>query len=86
MTPIYVAFKDSQRLFGDAAQNLTVRNLENTVLDTKELNGSVGHKRWPFMVISGADDKLMIQVLKPASRLRSLTVRLGSGKNLVCSN
>jgi heat shock 70kDa protein 1/2/6/8 len=69
-TPSYVAFTDTERLIGDAAKNQTARNPENTVFDAKRLIGRKFNdpivqsdmKLWPFKVISGANEKPMIEV------------------------
>ncbi|EER12210.1 heat shock protein 70, putative [Perkinsus marinus ATCC 50983] len=69
-TPSYVAFTDTERLIGDAAKNQVARNPENTVFDAKRLIGRkfddpvVQHDRkmWPFKVVSGSDDKPIIEV------------------------
>ncbi|KAF4741626.1 70-kilodalton heat shock protein, partial [Perkinsus olseni] len=69
-TPSYVAFTDTERLIGDAAKNQVARNPENTVFDAKRLIGRkyddpvVQHdkKMWPFKVMSGSDDKPIIEV------------------------
>ncbi|XP_042042106.1 heat shock cognate 70 kDa protein-like [Salvia splendens] len=69
-TPSYVAFADTERLVGDAANNQAASNPINTVFDAKRL---VGRKFsdptvqddlmfWPFKVISNAADKPMIVV------------------------
>ncbi|XP_042060127.1 heat shock cognate 70 kDa protein 2-like [Salvia splendens] len=69
-TPSYVAFTDTERLVGDAANNQAASNPINTVYDAKRL---IGRKfsdptvqddmtLWPFKVISGAADKPMIVV------------------------
>ena len=69
-TPSYVAFTDSEDLIGDAANNQTARNPENTVFDAKRLIGwkfadpivQADLKLCPFKIISGASDKPKIQV------------------------
>ncbi|RHN44847.1 putative Heat shock protein 70 family [Medicago truncatula] len=69
-TPSFVAFTDDQRLIGDAAKNQAATNPVNTVFDAKRLIGrkfsdSVVQKDmmlWPFKVIAGVNDKLMINV------------------------
>ena len=68
-TPSYVAFTDSERLIGDAAQNQVAMNPENTVFDAKRLIGrrfndsevQSDMKHWPFKVIN-KDSKPMAQV------------------------
>merc|ERR1712137_329479 len=69
-TPSYVAFTETERLIGDAAKNQVARNPTNTVFDAKRLIGrkfndqSVQQdiKLWPFKVVSGPNDKPLIQV------------------------
>ncbi|XP_075484915.1 heat shock cognate 70 kDa protein-like [Primulina tabacum] len=70
ITPSCVAFKETQRLIGDAAMNAAAANPTNTVFDAKRLIGrrfsdplvqkDVMH--WPFKVVSGHEDKPMIVV------------------------
>jgi L1 cell adhesion molecule like protein len=68
-TPSYVAFKDHERLIGDAAKNQATANPENTIFDIKRLVGrqfgdsSVvsDMKHWPFKVVS-VDGKPKVQV------------------------
>ena len=69
-TPSYVSFSDDIRLIGDAAKNQVSMNPENTVFDAKRLIGRKftdapvqnDMKHWPFKVVSGKDDKPLIQV------------------------
>ena len=69
-TPSYVAFTDTERLIGDAANNQVARNPTNTVFDAKRLIGRKftdqivqdDIKLWPFKVEKGPDDKPMIRV------------------------
>ena len=69
-TPSYVGFNDSERLIGDAAKNQSSMNPENTVFDAKRLIGrkfsdaSVQSdlKHFPFKVISGKDEKPLIEI------------------------
>ncbi|KAJ4785192.1 Heat shock 70 kDa protein [Rhynchospora pubera] len=64
-TPSCVAFKETERLVGDAAQNGASRNPTNTVFAAKRLIGrrfsdpSVQNdvKLWPFKVIEGHGDR-----------------------------
>ncbi|XP_072500118.1 heat shock 70 kDa protein 6 [Notamacropus eugenii] len=59
-TPSYVAFTESERLVGDAAQNQVAMNPQNTVFDAKRLIGrkfsdevvQSDMKHWPFQVVS----------------------------------
>ncbi|XP_052781702.1 heat shock protein 70 B2-like [Mya arenaria] len=59
-TPSYVAFTDSERLIGDAAQNQAAMNPQNTIFDAKRLIGrdftdssvQSDMKHWPFKVIN----------------------------------
>jgi len=69
-TPSYVAFTEEERLIGDAAKAQVARNPENTVFDAKRLIGrkfsdrevTSDMKLWPFKVLSGDNEKPMIQV------------------------
>jgi heat shock protein 1/8 len=69
-TPSYVAFTETERLIGDAAKNQVARNPENTVFDAKRLIGRKftdevvqrDMKHWPFKVVSGPDNKPIIEV------------------------
>jgi heat shock protein 1/8 len=69
-TPSYVGFTETERLIGDAAKNQVARNPENTVFDAKRLIGrkfndsvvQADMKHWPFKVLSGANDKPIIEV------------------------
>ncbi|XP_060174311.1 heat shock cognate 70 kDa protein-like [Lycium barbarum] len=69
-TPSYVAFTDTERLIGDAAQNQVAMNPTNTVFDAKRLIGRrvsdptvlSDMKMWPFKVIAGPGEKPMIGV------------------------
>ncbi|ESW11213.1 hypothetical protein PHAVU_008G011400 [Phaseolus vulgaris] len=69
-TPSCVAFKENQRLIGDAAKDQAARNPTNTVFDVKRLIGrrysdpiiQDDLKLWPFKVIADSDDKPMIAV------------------------
>merc|ERR1712214_221175 len=59
-TPSYVAFTDTERLFGDAAKNQVAINPTNTIFDAKRLIGrkhdestvQADMKHWPFEVVS----------------------------------
>jgi L1 cell adhesion molecule like protein len=69
-TPSYVSFSDSERLIGDAAKNQSSMNPENTVFDAKRLIGRKFNdasvqsdlKHFPFKVVSGKDDKPLVEV------------------------
>ena len=69
-TPSYVAFTETERLFGDAAKNQATRNPENTVFDAKRLIGRKfddpivqgDMKLWPFRVVRGSDQRPQIVV------------------------
>jgi heat shock protein 1/8 len=69
-TPSYVAFTDDERLIGDAAKNQTAMNPRNTVFDAKRLIGRKfsdkkvqdDMKDWSYEVVTGPDDKPMINV------------------------
>ena len=75
-TPSYVAFTDQERLIGDAAKNQVAMNPANTVFDAKRLIGrKFGEqnvqsdiKLWPFKVISGPDERPLIEVNYKAER------------------
>lgn len=59
-TPSYVAFTETERLIGDAAQNQVAMNPTNTVFDAKRLIGrkfddatvQADMKHWPFTVVN----------------------------------
>ncbi|XP_027172923.1 heat shock cognate 70 kDa protein-like isoform X1 [Coffea eugenioides] len=67
-TPSYVAFTDTERFVGDAAQNQAAINPVNTIFDSKRLIGrkytdpSVEYdlKLWPFKVIPDPGNNPMI--------------------------
>nr|CAD2197626.1 unnamed protein product [Meloidogyne enterolobii] len=67
--PSYVAFKDTERLIGDAAKNQVAMNPSNTVFDAKRLIGrkfddpavQSDMKHWPFKVIK---EKVLVQKSK----------------------
>lgn len=69
-TPSYVAFTENERLIGDAAKAQSNMNPKNTVFDAKRLIGrkfsdptvQEDIKHFPFKVISGPNDKCLIQV------------------------
>ncbi|KAL0235308.1 hypothetical protein GEMRC1_001890 [Eukaryota sp. GEM-RC1] len=69
-TPSVVAFTDTERLVGDAAKNQSARNPTNTVFDAKRLIGrrftdqivQADAKHWPFKIVTGPNDKPMIEV------------------------
>ncbi|XP_078150674.1 heat shock cognate 70 kDa protein-like [Carex rostrata] len=69
-TSSYVAFKETERLVGDAAKNEATRNPTNTVFDAKRLIGrrfsdpcvQSDKKLWPFKVIEGSGDRPNIVV------------------------
>jgi heat shock protein 1/8 len=68
-TPSYVAFTDTERLIGDAAQNQAAMNPHNTVFDAKRLIGrkfddaevQTDMKHFPFTIVNDAG-KPKIQV------------------------
>lgn len=69
ITPSYVAFKDGERLVGDAAKNQAPSNVENTIFDIKRIIGlkftdsSVQKdiRRFPFTVLE-KDGKPVVEV------------------------
>ena len=68
-TPSVVAFKDSERLIGDAAKNQIASNVENTIFDSKRLVGKKfsdstvksDMKYWAFKVEADQNDKPLIR-------------------------
>ncbi|VEU20864.1 DEKNAAC101653 [Brettanomyces naardenensis] len=69
-TPSYVAFTDTERLVGEAAQNQAAMNPANTVFDAKRLIGRKfddpevqnDMKHWPFKVINdGGKPKIQVE-------------------------
>jgi len=69
-TPSYVAFTENERMIGDSAKSQAARNPANTVFDAKRLIGrkfadqsvQADTKHWPFKVVSGPQDKPLINV------------------------
>ncbi len=69
-TPSYVSFTEKERLIGDAAKNQVAMNVHNTVFDAKRLIGrkfsdsavQSDIKHFPYKVISGENDKPMVEV------------------------
>lgn len=69
-TPSWVAFTNEERLIGDAAKSQASSNPVNTVFDAKRLIGRKfsdlevqnDMKHFPFSVVSGPNDKPMIEV------------------------
>ncbi|CAH9110288.1 unnamed protein product [Cuscuta epithymum] len=63
-TPSWVAFTETERLIGEAAQNQAAKNPSNTIFDVKRLIGrkfgdeivQSDMKHWPFKVIAGPDN------------------------------
>lgn len=79
-TPSYVSFGDgSERLVGEAAYNMASRFPTNTVFDAKRLIGrkfadptvQADVKLWPFKVVSGPEDKPLIEVAGPDGKTES---------------
>ncbi|KAK3151199.1 hypothetical protein QOZ80_3AG0242940 [Eleusine coracana subsp. coracana] len=70
LTPSCVAFTNTERLVGEAAENQAGQNPANTIFEVKRLMGrrfndnSVQEdiKLWPFKVVAGHDDRPMITV------------------------
>lgn len=68
-TPSYVSFNETERLIGDPAKSQSSMNPENTIFDAKRLIGrkitdtsvQSDMKHWPFKVVSGTNEKPMIQ-------------------------
>merc|ERR1712217_296684 len=69
-TPSYVAFTDTERLIGDAANNQVAMNTSNTIFDAKRLIGrkfddatvQKDIKLWPFKVIKDSGNKPKMEV------------------------
>ncbi|CAJ0953335.1 unnamed protein product, partial [Mesorhabditis belari] len=69
-TPSYVAFTDTERLIGDAANNQVAMNPHNTIFDAKRLIGrkyddqavQSDMKHWPFKVVNAPGNKPKLQV------------------------
>ena len=69
-TPSYVSLTETERLIGDAAKNQVAMNVHNTVFDAKRLIGrkfsdsavQSDIKHFPYKVISGENDKPMVEV------------------------
>ncbi|KAH9322913.1 hypothetical protein KI387_017552 [Taxus chinensis] len=69
-TPSMVAFTSDDKLVGDAALFQISSNYHNTVFDVKRIIGrrfsdpsvEADRKIWPFTIVSGNDDKPMIEV------------------------
>ncbi|KAK3151200.1 hypothetical protein QOZ80_3AG0242950 [Eleusine coracana subsp. coracana] len=70
LTPSCVAFTNTERLVGEAAENQAGQNPANTIFEVKRLMGrrftdeSVQEdiELWPFKVVAGRDDRPMIVV------------------------
>lgn len=69
-TPSFVAFKDGERLIGDAAKNQAASNPKNTVFDAKRLIGrkfsdqdvQKNLKHFPFVIKGDKNDNPLIEV------------------------
>lgn len=69
-TPSYVAFTDQERLVGTTARYQAAKNPENTVFDVKRMLGrdfsdpvvQADMKYWPFEVVEGPNDRLLIEL------------------------
>lgn len=69
-TPSFVAFKDGERLIGDAAKNQAASNPKNTVFDAKRLIGrkfsdhdvQKNLKHFPFTIKGDKNDNPLIEV------------------------
>ena len=68
-TPSVVAFKESERLIGNAAANQISSNVQNTIFDSKRMIGKKfsdatvqsDMKYWSFNVVSGTGGKPVIK-------------------------
>lgn len=69
-TPSCVAFRDGERMIGDAAASQAVMNPANTIMNVKRLLGKkfsdpevqADIKFWPFKVTRGGDDRPLIEI------------------------
>ena len=69
-TPSHVAFTDTERLIGDAAENQVAMNPSNSIFDAKRLIGRNFEdetvqrdlKLWPFKVINDSGNKPKMEV------------------------
>ena len=69
-TPSIISFRKNEKLIGNSAKNLMLRNYENTIYDAKRLIGrnfsdkqvKEDIKHWPFKIESDENDKPMIKI------------------------
>ena len=70
-TPSIISFRKNEKLIGNSAKNLMLRNYENTIYDAKRLIGrnfsdkevQEDIKHWPFKVKDNGKNKPIISVL-----------------------
>ena len=75
-TPSYVSFTETETLVGNSAKSQSVNNPQNTVFDAKRLIGrnfsdpvvQSDMKLLPFSVVSGQNDKPLIEVMKSGEK------------------
>merc|ERR1711881_92789 len=87
-TPSYVAFTENERMIGDSAKSQAARNPANTVFDAKRLIGrkfadqsvQADTKHWPFKVVSGPQDKPLINVKRIINEPTAAAIAYGLDK------
>jgi len=77
-SPSLVGFNDQEQLAGEAAKSQADTNTANTVYDIKTLLGrkysdpeiQAKKAQWPFKVVAGKDDELLVEVSFKGKKLR----------------